>query len=210
MGRGGPWSLGFPAAPGAHGSSPLLTAVPSPTVPRRLPRGAGQEGEGKGEQKEGGRGGGGGGGRGLLVPQEGQAEEQAGRWVSRGSARASSALPALTARSVPGGRTGAGSPGRTPKKSKVEPYSLTAQQRGLVREDQSNAKLWAELLKALTDGPVSVPRAPPPRPPAPKQRGRDADHRHRRDVSAQWHQVVSRCFSTVPTVRLQNFLGVPN
>lgn len=104
-----------------------------------------------------------------------------------GAARASSALPALTARSVPGGRTGAGSPGRTPKKSKVEPYSLTAQQRGLVREDQSNAKLWAELLKALTDGPVSVPRAPPPRPPAPKQRGRDAGHRHRRDVSAQWH-----------------------
>ncbi|XP_023394361.1 E3 ubiquitin-protein ligase UHRF1 [Pteropus vampyrus] len=52
-----------------------------------------------------------------------------------------------------GGRTGAGSPGRTPKKTKVEPYSLTAQQRGLIREDQSNTKLWADLLKALKDGP---------------------------------------------------------
>ncbi|XP_023382628.1 E3 ubiquitin-protein ligase UHRF1-like, partial [Pteropus vampyrus] len=56
-----------------------------------------------------------------------------------------------------GGRTGAGSPGRTPKKTKVEPYSLTAQQRGLIREDQSNTKLWADLLKALKDGPVSAP-----------------------------------------------------
>lgn len=80
---------------------------------------------------------------------------------------ASSGLPALTTHSVPGGRTGAGSPGRTPKKTKVEPYSLTAQQRGLIREDQSNAKLWADLLKALKDGPVSLPLPPAPQPPAP-------------------------------------------
>lgn len=52
-----------------------------------------------------------------------------------------------------GGRTSAGSPGRTPKKTKVEPYSLTVQQKGLIREDQSNTKLWTEILKSLKDGP---------------------------------------------------------
>ncbi|KAM7142334.1 E3 ubiquitin-protein ligase UHRF1 isoform 2-T5 [Molossus nigricans] len=52
-----------------------------------------------------------------------------------------------------GGRTGAWSPGRTPKKTKVEPYSLTAQQKGLIKEDQSNNKLWTEILKSLKDGP---------------------------------------------------------
>lgn len=59
-------------------------------------------------------------------------------------------------RSVPGGgKNGAGSPRGMPKKTKVEPYSLTAQQHGLIKEDRSNAKLWAETLKALKDGPVS-------------------------------------------------------
>lgn len=59
--------------------------------------------------------------------------------------------------SVPaGGRAGAGSPGGTPKKSKVEPYSLTAQQSSLIKEDQSNTKLWSEILKSLKDGTVSA------------------------------------------------------
>ena len=55
-----------------------------------------------------------------------------------------------------GGRTGAGSLERTPKKTKLEPYSLTAQQKGLIKEDQSNTKLWTEILKSLKDGPVST------------------------------------------------------
>lgn len=45
------------------------------------------------------------------------------------------------------------SPRVTPKKTKVEPYSLTAQQKGLIKQDQSNAKLWTEILKSLKDGP---------------------------------------------------------
>ncbi|KAF5914136.1 hypothetical protein HPG69_003973 [Diceros bicornis minor] len=52
-----------------------------------------------------------------------------------------------------GGKNGAGSPRGTPKKTRVEPYSLTAQQNSLIKEDRSNAKLWAEILKALKDGP---------------------------------------------------------
>uniref|UniRef100_A0A452TTY6 E3 ubiquitin-protein ligase UHRF n=1 Tax=Ursus maritimus TaxID=29073 RepID=A0A452TTY6_URSMA len=52
-----------------------------------------------------------------------------------------------------GGKAGAGSPGGTPKKSKVEPYTLTAQQSSLIKEDQSNTKLWSEILKSLKDGP---------------------------------------------------------
>ncbi|XP_012863103.1 E3 ubiquitin-protein ligase UHRF1 [Echinops telfairi] len=40
-----------------------------------------------------------------------------------------------------------------PKKPLVEPYSLTAQQNRLIKEDKSNAKLWAEILKSLKDGP---------------------------------------------------------
>ncbi|XP_004378497.1 E3 ubiquitin-protein ligase UHRF1 [Trichechus manatus latirostris] len=45
-----------------------------------------------------------------------------------------------------------------PKKTKVEPYSLTAQQNSLIKEDKGNAKLWAEILKSLKDGPVSGDR----------------------------------------------------
>nr|XP_060482628.1 E3 ubiquitin-protein ligase UHRF1 [Panthera onca] len=52
-----------------------------------------------------------------------------------------------------GGKTGAGSPRGTPKKSKVEPYSLTAQQSSLIKEDENNTKLWSEILKSLKDGP---------------------------------------------------------
>lgn len=56
--------------------------------------------------------------------------------------------------SVPGGD---GSSQGTPKKTKVEPYSLTTQQSSLIKEDKSNMKLWTEILKSLKDGPVSSP-----------------------------------------------------
>ncbi|XP_004688931.1 PREDICTED: E3 ubiquitin-protein ligase UHRF1 [Condylura cristata] len=46
-----------------------------------------------------------------------------------------------------------GSPRGTPKKSKVEPYSLTAQQSSLIKEDKSNAKLWNEIQWSLKDAP---------------------------------------------------------
>uniref|UniRef100_A0A8C0WH86 E3 ubiquitin-protein ligase UHRF n=1 Tax=Castor canadensis TaxID=51338 RepID=A0A8C0WH86_CASCN len=42
------------------------------------------------------------------------------------------------------------------KKTKLEPYSLTAQQSSLIKEDRSNAKLWNEVLKSLKDGPLQV------------------------------------------------------
>lgn len=40
----------------------------------------------------------------------------------------------------------------TPKKSRVEPFSLTAQQSQLVAEDKSNAKLWADIQGSLQGG----------------------------------------------------------
>ncbi|CAK6445601.1 unnamed protein product [Pipistrellus nathusii] len=43
--------------------------------------------------------------------------------------------------------------GVTPKKPKVEPYSLTAQQKNLIKQDLSNSKQWTEILKSLKDGP---------------------------------------------------------
>uniref|UniRef100_A0A8C2P7C5 E3 ubiquitin-protein ligase UHRF n=1 Tax=Capra hircus TaxID=9925 RepID=A0A8C2P7C5_CAPHI len=48
---------------------------------------------------------------------------------------------------------GDGSSQGTPKKTKVEPYSLTTQQSSLIKEDKSNMKLWTEILKSLKDGP---------------------------------------------------------
>ncbi|XP_053157653.1 E3 ubiquitin-protein ligase UHRF1 isoform X2 [Hemicordylus capensis] len=45
------------------------------------------------------------------------------------------------------------SPSVTPKKTKVEAYKLTAQQKALIKEDEVNAKLWNEALGALKDGP---------------------------------------------------------
>ncbi|XP_006896498.1 PREDICTED: E3 ubiquitin-protein ligase UHRF1 [Elephantulus edwardii] len=42
--------------------------------------------------------------------------------------------------------------GEDSKKTKVEPYELTAEQDGLVKQDKSNAKLWAEILTSLKDG----------------------------------------------------------
>uniref|UniRef100_G1PAY9 E3 ubiquitin-protein ligase UHRF n=1 Tax=Myotis lucifugus TaxID=59463 RepID=G1PAY9_MYOLU len=50
------------------------------------------------------------------------------------------------------------SPRVTPKKTKVEPYSLTAQQKALIKQDQSNTKLWTEILKSLKDGPIHALR----------------------------------------------------
>ncbi|NWT04201.1 UHRF1 ligase, partial [Mionectes macconnelli] len=45
------------------------------------------------------------------------------------------------------------SPAGTPKKTKVEPYKLTAQQKSLIKRDEANEKLWNEVLEALKDGP---------------------------------------------------------
>ena len=47
------------------------------------------------------------------------------------------------------------SPAGTPKKTKVEPYKLTTQQKSLIRSDEANEKLWNEVLDALKDGPVN-------------------------------------------------------
>lgn len=46
------------------------------------------------------------------------------------------------------------SPAGTPKKTKVEPYKLTSQQKSLIKSDEANEKLWNEVLEALKDGPV--------------------------------------------------------
>lgn len=46
------------------------------------------------------------------------------------------------------------SPTGTPKKTKVEPYKLTSQQKSLIKSDEANEKLWNEVLDALKDGPV--------------------------------------------------------
>ncbi|XP_057274769.1 E3 ubiquitin-protein ligase UHRF1 isoform X2 [Pezoporus wallicus] len=45
------------------------------------------------------------------------------------------------------------SPTGTPKKTKVEPYKLTAQQKSLIKNDEANEKLWNGVLEALKDGP---------------------------------------------------------
>ncbi|NXY50693.1 UHRF1 ligase, partial [Ceuthmochares aereus] len=45
------------------------------------------------------------------------------------------------------------SPTGTPKKTKVEPYKLTSQQKSLIKSDEPNEKLWNEVLEALKDGP---------------------------------------------------------
>ncbi|KAM9307770.1 E3 ubiquitin-protein ligase UHRF1-like [Gastrophryne carolinensis] len=41
----------------------------------------------------------------------------------------------------------------TPKKSKVELYKLTAAQKAMIEKDELNAKLWAEVLAFLKEGP---------------------------------------------------------
>ncbi|NXC87955.1 UHRF1 ligase, partial [Cercotrichas coryphoeus] len=45
------------------------------------------------------------------------------------------------------------SPAGSPKKTKVEPYKLTSQQKSLIKSDEANEKLWNEVLEALKDGP---------------------------------------------------------
>ncbi|NXP59356.1 UHRF1 ligase, partial [Chloropsis cyanopogon] len=45
------------------------------------------------------------------------------------------------------------SPAGTPKKTKVEPYKLTSQQKSLIKSDEANEKLWNEVLEALKEGP---------------------------------------------------------
>ncbi|XP_020827105.1 E3 ubiquitin-protein ligase UHRF1 isoform X1 [Phascolarctos cinereus] len=45
------------------------------------------------------------------------------------------------------------SPSTVSKKTKVEPYKLTSQQKTLIKNDESNEKLWNEVLGALKDGP---------------------------------------------------------
>ncbi|XP_060088856.1 E3 ubiquitin-protein ligase UHRF1 [Heteronotia binoei] len=45
------------------------------------------------------------------------------------------------------------SPATTPKKTKVEAYKLTPQQKAGIKADKANAKLWDEALEALKDGP---------------------------------------------------------
>ncbi|KAB1259333.1 E3 ubiquitin-protein ligase UHRF1 [Camelus dromedarius] len=56
-------------------------------------------------------------------------------------------------KSAGGSRASSGSLRETPKKTRVEPYSLTSQQSSLIKEDKSNTKLWTEILKSLKDGP---------------------------------------------------------
>ncbi|KAG8127020.1 hypothetical protein E2320_022099, partial [Naja naja] len=45
------------------------------------------------------------------------------------------------------------SPATTPKKTKVEVYKLTPQQKALIKDDEANTKLWNEALEALKEGP---------------------------------------------------------
>ncbi|XP_068942872.1 E3 ubiquitin-protein ligase UHRF1 isoform X1 [Petaurus breviceps papuanus] len=45
------------------------------------------------------------------------------------------------------------SPSIVSKKTKVEPYKLTSQQKTLIKNDESNEKLWNEVLGALKEGP---------------------------------------------------------
>ncbi|XP_010633102.1 E3 ubiquitin-protein ligase UHRF1 isoform X1 [Fukomys damarensis] len=49
-----------------------------------------------------------------------------------------------------------GSESQTTKKTKLEPYSLTAEQSNLIKADESNAKLWTEVLTALREGSFQV------------------------------------------------------
>lgn len=90
----------------------------------------------------------------FTSPKKGKRRSKSeGRSVSMGSlSMCSLAHPPLPLCSVSGTCT----PRVTPKKTKVEPYRLTAQQKSLIKQDQSNTKLWTEILKSLKDGPVST------------------------------------------------------
>uniref|UniRef100_A0A673AEC7 E3 ubiquitin-protein ligase UHRF n=1 Tax=Sphaeramia orbicularis TaxID=375764 RepID=A0A673AEC7_9TELE len=45
------------------------------------------------------------------------------------------------------------SPGKTPKKIKVEVYKLTSEQKTLIKNDKANKKLWDEAMESLSLGP---------------------------------------------------------
>uniref|UniRef100_A0A8C5DCE1 E3 ubiquitin-protein ligase UHRF n=1 Tax=Gouania willdenowi TaxID=441366 RepID=A0A8C5DCE1_GOUWI len=47
------------------------------------------------------------------------------------------------------------SPSKTPKKIKVEVYKLSREQKGLIKDDETNKKLWDEAMESLSLGPVS-------------------------------------------------------
>ncbi|KAL7993027.1 hypothetical protein Chor_017283 [Crotalus horridus] len=51
------------------------------------------------------------------------------------------------------------SPAATPKKTKVEVYKLTPQQKALIKDDEANIKLWNEALEALKEGPDCLDRS---------------------------------------------------
>lgn len=48
------------------------------------------------------------------------------------------------------------SPGKTPKKVKVEEYKLTREQKTLIKNDTANKKLWDEAMQSLSLGPVRI------------------------------------------------------
>uniref|UniRef100_A0A8C5DEF4 E3 ubiquitin-protein ligase UHRF n=1 Tax=Gouania willdenowi TaxID=441366 RepID=A0A8C5DEF4_GOUWI len=45
------------------------------------------------------------------------------------------------------------SPSKTPKKIKVEVYKLSREQKGLIKDDETNKKLWDEAMESLSLGP---------------------------------------------------------
>lgn len=47
------------------------------------------------------------------------------------------------------------SPVKSPKKVKVEVYKLSVEQKGLIKGDTANKKLWDEAMESLSLGPVS-------------------------------------------------------
>lgn len=102
---------------------------------------------------------------GFTSPRKGKRKSKSaggclcGHPRTQGRGHPSTLHPQPAPRSAPGGD---GSSRGTPKKTKVEPYSLTTQQSSLIKEDKSNMKLWTEILKSLKDGPVSSPAWPGP------------------------------------------------
>lgn len=48
------------------------------------------------------------------------------------------------------------SPGKTPKKVKVEVYKLSQEQKALIKNDKPNKKLWDEAMESLSLGPVRM------------------------------------------------------
>lgn len=49
------------------------------------------------------------------------------------------------------------SPAKTPKKVKMEEYKLTREQKGLIKNDTANKKVWDEAMQSLSLGPVRMP-----------------------------------------------------